>query len=861
MIFNARSIRNKTFGTCEFLIDKNCDLCFVTEAWLKLKDESIMAEIKDMGYDIKFQPRRGSKKGGGVAVLYKPDLNLDKCAIKSFKTFEVLQITLKGFDNSLIRVSTIYRTGHLTNGKRTAFINELDQYLESIVGLKGEHILCGDLNIHVEDLSDPNTIALYSITESYGYSQIISDATQTAGGTLDLLFFKAEGNLKALAEKTLYIHDLSLSMTSDHCFIECLVPFVKTPPKPSRSVSQYRNINAIDITQFCNDIERKLGSVDCDFSKLDINSSVDRFNEALQSSLDKHAPVTERCFSYKRTDFTNPKLLNLRRLRRRFERLYRKYKKPADYKNYKHYEKEVHKCVKSSRNGFYCDQFHKAKGNKKRTFKLLNKVLGKSNQTVLPDCESEDLLCYEFETFFVNKINRIRSDISNLCYTSSDSMLRTNPKFLNSFDTFTSLSGNDLSNILSSMANKHCDLDILPTEFIKSCSNTLIPYLLHTVNLSLSSGIFPKSFKNAIIKPILKNSSCDKNILSNYRPVSNLCFLSKVLEKCVLKQLVKYLEENGLFSKFQSAYRQFHSCETAITKITNDVLNNLDSNDSSFLILLDLSSAFDTVDHSVLIKRLEKDFNIGGTVLKWFTSYLYGRSFRVKVNFSFSKGVLVFYGVPQGSILGPILFLLYISAIEKIALLHGFMIHMFADDMQLYISFQQIDVLYTVSTIEHCLRDIKLWMSANFLKINEDKTKLMLFLPRTHNRNIFSDLCISFGGSLIFPSQVATNLGVTLDPAMSMSSHINSVTSKGYLYLHNFYRMGDKLTHDLKVQLITTYILPLIDYCNVIFTCATSSYRYKLQKLLNSAVRFVFNLRGRAIVHNTASEETSCFIC
>jgi len=370
--------------------------------------------------------------------------------------------------------------------------------------------------------------------------------------------------------------------------------------------------------------------------------------------------------------------------------------------------------------------------------------------------------------------------------------------------------------IISDMGNKYCELDVLPTDKFKLCSKQLLPYILHIVNLSLSSGIFPTPFKKALLNPGIKSVTLDKNMRSNYRPISNLCFFSKLLEKCVSKQLVHHLESNDLFGNCQSAYRQFHSCETAMAKISNDILTNLDSSDSTFLILLDLSAAFDTVDHAVLINRLQTKFNISGQVLKWFTSYLSDRSCQVKINCSLSNGVTIYYGVPQGSILGPILFLLYISDIENIAHMHGFKVHMFADDMQLYISFVRNNLLVTLSSIEHCLRDIKLWMALNFLKINESKTQFMLFIPKTHHINIFSDVCLSFGGSTIFPSPIATNLGIMLDTSMSMSNHINSITSKGYFYLHNFYGAANKLTQDLKVQLVTTYILPLIDYCNVL---------------------------------------------
>ena len=313
----------------------------------------------------------------------------------------------------------------------------------------------------------------------------------------------------------------------------------------------------------------------------------------------------------------------------------------------------------------------------------------------------------------------------------------------------------------------------------------------------------------------------------------------------MLKQLITHLDTHNLFGDCQSAYRQFHGCETALTKVSNDILNNLDQNCSTFLIMLDLSAAFDTVDHCILLERLETKFHIKGTVLRWFKSYLCDRNYNVKIRCSISNGVITLYGVPQGSILGPILFLLYISEIEHIAKLYGLKLHMFADDMQLYIFFQRCDILTSISTIEHCLRHIKLWMSSNFLKVNEGKTQFLVISPKNNHCNMFNDLCISFGGSVIFPSPSAKNLGVILDANMSMTSNINAITSKGYFYLHNFYRVANKLTHDLKVTLITTYILPLLDYCNVLLFSATKTNRTKLQKLMNNAVRFIFNLSGR----------------
>ena len=279
--------------------------------------------------------------------------------------------------------------------------------------------------------------------------------------------------------------------------------------------------------------------------------------------------------------------------------------------------------------------------------------------------------------------------------------------------------------------------------------------------------------------------------------------------------------------------------------MSNDILNTLDANNNAFLIFLDLSAAFDLVDHDILLKQLSDRFHIKSVVLEWFKSYLKDRSYSVKIGCSISNSILIFYGVPQGSILGPILFLLYVCAIEDIAKLYGLKIHMFADDMQLYISFVNATIYENVTNIEHCLRHIKWWMSSNFLKINESKTQFLIVSPKNSNVSLFADMLISFGGSIILPSDNATNLGVEFNSSMSFESHINSITSKGYYYLNNFYRVADKLTFDLKVQLITTYILPLLDYCNVVLTAATQSNVNKLQKVLNSAVRFISGVNGR----------------
>ena len=185
-----------------------------------------------------------------------------------------------------------------------------------------------------------------------------------------------------------------------------------------------------------------------------------------------------------------------------------------------------------------------------------------------------------------------------------------------------------------------------------------------TSSKHLTTGIVPRDLKTAVVKPLLKKPSLDKNLLKNYRPISNLPFLSKILEIVVLHKLLFHLQENNLSNPLQSAYRAGHSTETVSLRIVNDILSSLDNDNISVLLLLDLSAAFDTTDHQILLSRLNSVFGIQSTALQWFQSYLSDRYQSTSVNNSSSSPSQLMYGVPQGSVLGPILFVLYMDRIS-----------------------------------------------------------------------------------------------------------------------------------------------------------------------------------------------------
>ena len=440
------------------------------------------------------------------------------------------------------------------------------------------------------------------------------------------------------------------------------------------------------------------------------------------------------------------------------ERLWRKEKSALRRSNLRKQVNVYNKLISTAKNNFYTNQIENSQSNPKKLWQNINRILHRTPETILPDHVSENTLANCFATFFTEKIEKIRATFP--IQSQSDLTENTNHQLRK----FESVAENEVHKLIMSGASKSCPLDPWPTSLVKECLDILITPITRLMNLSLSEGIFPQDFKTAIVTPLIKKQTLPKNNFKNFRPVSNLNYISKILEKVVAAQLKKYLSVNNLNNPMQSAYREGHSTESALLSVGNEIHLDLAKGKCTALVLLDLSAAFDTIDHSILINRLSSLFGIKETVLKWLRSYLTDRKQKVKIGNSYSEDQLLNFGVPQGSVLGPLLFTMYTTPLSNVInQFHPLKHCLYADDTQIFTSLTPQTAMSTLQILKNCLTSIQTWMSANMLKLNPDKTEFLL-LGNSLNRSKLSDCFpIEFLGSLVSPTEKVRNLGVLFD--------------------------------------------------------------------------------------------------
>ena len=501
---------------------------------------------------------------------------------------------------------------------------------------------------------------------------------------------------------------------------------------------------------------------------------------------------------------------------------------------------ETNHLIKVAKTMHYNNKVEDCGNDQKALFNLIKQLTSQSSTQKLPSHDSIEEVLEKFSTFFVSKIHNIRQNLDKEG-NGTDTSINGNENIPAQLASFDPVSVDSITKVIMKSPTKSCSLDPIPTWLLKESLDVLAPAVTKIINTSITTSTFPSIMKQALVTPLLKKPSLDTEILKNYRPVSNLSFLSKLTERVIANQLSSHMTVNKQYMPVQSAYRPLHSTETALLKVMNDLLLAVDNRNGVILVLLDLSAAFDTIDHDILINRLAQQIGITGQALQWFQSYLKGRFQAIHLNGKASKPVLLVFGVPQGSVLGPVMFIIYQSPLYNIAQKHAVNMHCYADDTQVYFIYDidsPLDFDRATEKVEACIDEIRTWMAENKLKLNDDKTEVLI-VSSDRQKHKVNQQGINIGGYQINPSPSAKNLGVLFDEHLKMEKHIGSITKSSYLQLRTIGKIRKYLNPDSLQKLIHAFISSRLDYNNSLLHGLPKCQLDRLQRIQNSAARIV----------------------
>ena len=355
----------------------------------------------------------------------------------------------------------------------------------------------------------------------------------------------------------------------------------------------------------------------------DLSDFVNKYNNMLKSLLDTYAPLRTKTIILRPTaSWYNDEIRSEKRRRRALESRWRSSKLECDRLRFQEQSRKVNNFIKATKMEFYSGIIRDC-SNSQTLFNTVSKLLHRNTPVDYPStCESNTDLANRFIDFFGDKIAVIRNALDEVFDSISD--FDDNVSFSDQFtlSSFRSVTSSDISQLIGRSTIKSCPLDPVPASVLKQCISVLLPVMIRIINQSICSAVVPESFKLALLNPLLKKPHLDSEVFANFRPISNLTFFSKLTERVVAFQLIEHVTNNCLDEIMQSAYKEFHSTETALVKVFNDIAIDIDRNRAIILLLLDLSAAFDTFDHSILLNRLAHRFGLRGSALPWFRSYL-----------------------------------------------------------------------------------------------------------------------------------------------------------------------------------------------------------------------------------------------
>ena len=773
--------------------------CYMKETAEEENNDISLSGYKIEGYKLICQGKSCGEKGG-LCIYLKNDFKykvLKNLSVQAdFWEAQFIEISHPLMDNKLI-LGNIYRPGRDGNSDSSfkAFSAAVEPILGKLNKMKHPIALVGDYNTNLLKINEKTEINnIFTQFCGYGYIPKITLPTRFASKSaslIDQIYVKQTfGNVSKSTSGIL------LKQISDHKIvfsqIDLFVPKQKLP-----SFILRRNVTQNSIEHFKHELQEKFNGFDPIF---DIykhpEPSLKYLEDALRYLKDKHMPEEKLKFNRKKhtiQPYMTKTLLDGIKHRDRLHRMFERSKlgpqKTILKQQYDNFATTLRKAIRAAKRDFYHDKFDQLKNSFKKTWQSINFILNRTRKkSEFPssflvnghNITDPKEIADKMNEFFTNIGPNLAKDINhdNKPHFSTYLTEQTPSCFYIEYTD-----AEKVEAIILGLANKDSEgIDGMSTKFLKRICEQIARPLSFIINQSLFSGIFPDRLKIAKVIPLYKNNDESEENFQNYRPISILTALSKVFEKVMNLQLTQYLNVNGKFAPNQFGFRKNHSTELAATELLDRLTQDAMKERNPFSIFIDLSKAFDTLDHEILLYKLER-LGIHGNRLSWFRSYLTNRTQYVEMNGTVSETLPITTGVPQGSLLGPTLFLIYINDISKASTFFNFICY--ADDTTLVSSIASAekccgskDINDISNFINKELDKISDWLDANKLSLNTGKTKFMMFRKKCGLIQPGKILDIQLKGSKIEMVPEFNFLGFLLSDDLTWNNHQQKVQKK-----------------------------------------------------------------------------------
>ena len=675
-------------------------------------------------YDIVRKDR--TRNGGGVCIYLRSSINYKIRDDLVPSELEAVCVEIIKPHSKPFLVTTVYRPPSALS----EFFDHLEKLIQVIDNENKEMYILGDLNcdlLNVDMDSNIPTRKINSLYELYQLSQLIDEATRVTMTTTSLIDHIVTNTPEKISDSGV-IH----TGISDHSLVFAIRK-ITVMNRKQENIVEMRNMKNFNEEKFIAELLKQHWEYIYFFAE-NPNSMWEIWKKLFLEVLDKHAPLQHKKTKSKKLPWITSDIKKLINTRDKLKRKAILTGLESDWLNYKTTRNIVNIDLRNAKKDYYSTKFAGQKFNPKSAWKTINNLLGRqNNQTVINELilnknnlTNPQDIAEGFNDYFSN----IGPDLASKINTANYNFETYTKKAKSEFAAFQPVVVSHVCRLLHGLCSKKATgIDKISCKILKIAAPAISDSLTFIFNQAITQSSFPDEWKMARVIPLYKNGQ--RNIPGNYRPISVLPAVSKIMERILYDQLYNYLTTFELLSDYQFGFRKSHSTATALLDCTNDWYVNIDRKMFNMVVLIDLKKAFDTVDHQILLKKLELH-GIKGQALTLLKSYLTNRNQKCQVKSSFSSERPIKCGVPQGSILGPLFFLLYINDLPEC--LNKTKPRLFADDTNLTASGNSITDLE--AAVNSDLENLRKWLIANKLSLNVAKTEFMLIGSKSMIKNI-----------------------------------------------------------------------------------------------------------------------------